>query len=59
MTKPKAISWYVEGGAGWFRLFGYGIYWRDSHKTRLSFSERYGYVKVFRIGRLAIRFLTP
>lgn len=57
--KYRAISWYVKGGAGWFRLFGYGIYWRDTRRYKILFSERKGYSKVLRVGNFLVRFLTP
>lgn len=59
MPKHKAISWYVRGGAGWFRLFGYGIYWRDIRKNKMLFSERMGYSRVLKIGSFMVKFLTP
>jgi hypothetical protein len=33
---------------GWIRIFGYGFKWKHIDKG-LSFSERYGYTKIYRI----------
>ncbi len=30
-------------GIGFFRLFGWGIHWKDPSRHPLLFSERYGY----------------
>jgi len=38
---PLVVS--VGGRRGWFRLFGYGLMWKDTRKHRLLFSERNGY----------------
>lgn len=44
----------------WFRVFGYGLHFRwVSDFYRPCFSERHGYVKVFRIGNLWIKGLKP
>ena len=44
-------------GAGWVRLFGYGIAWKDVSTHPMLFSERNGYVKTLRIGRWSFRLL--
>ena len=48
--------------AGWFRLFGYGLFYRVNPPARpmwLYFSEREGKTKVVRIGRLVLGLITP
>jgi hypothetical protein len=57
--KYRAISWYVNDGAGGFRLFGFGIYWRDLRRSKILFSERRGYSRVFKVGNFVVKFLTP
>jgi len=32
-------------GQWWFRVFGYGLTWKNIKKHPLMFSERYGYRK--------------
>ena len=47
---------------GWVRLFGYGLRWRINPQSRpdwLSFSERYGYRRSWRLGRLVVGTITP
>lgn len=44
----------------WFRVFGYGLHFRwvtDDYSP--LFSERNGYVKVLKIGKLWIKVLKP
>lgn len=50
---------YVMNGHGvtWFRIFGYGLWVALDHEP--LFSERYGYRRVFRVGRLAFKVLKP
>ena len=48
--KTRLFSAYVVGGAGWFRLFGRGIGWKDTRRFRLTFSERNGYKKHMMLG---------
>ena len=50
-------SFYYHKGFGWFRLFGRGIKWKDTTRHSLIFSERYGYVKSFKIGKWLIGIL--
>jgi hypothetical protein len=47
--------WVSHESGFYFRVFGYGLS-IDSNR-RVSFSERYGYRKVLRIGRWAIEVL--
>ena len=48
-----------ESDAGFFRLFGYGLGWRDTKKYPLLFSERNGYAKGFMLGNWRINIFTP
>ena len=48
--KTRIFSYYATNGGGWFRLFGYGIGWKDTRHVRLSFSERNGYKKHLMLG---------
>jgi len=52
ISKIKFWSFYSVVGFGWFRLFGVGIYWKDTsnQKYGMSFSERNGYKKFLKIG---------
>jgi len=43
------FSFYSIEGLGWFRIFGYGIRWKDITKHFLFFSERNGITKYFQI----------
>jgi hypothetical protein len=38
----KALTWHriTGGGAGWIRLFGVGVAWRDTDRFDLLFVER-------------------
>lgn len=42
--------------AGWFRLFGIGIKWKQE-KLGYLFSERNGYKKYFKVGKWVISYL--
>ena len=55
--KTRLLSAYVVGGAGWFRLFGYGIGWKDTRHFRLTFSERNGFKKHLMLGPWSLAFL--
>lgn len=48
---------YYRKGFGWFRLFGKGLKWKNLSINKLSFSERNGYKKGFKIGKWYIGFL--
>jgi len=55
----KIFSSHASGGMGWFRLFGWGLYWKDVKRHGYTFGERYGYIKRFKIGKWIIGFLKP
>lgn len=42
---------------GWFRIFGYGIAWKNLSKHSYLFSERYGYKKTYRLFNWSFKFL--
>lgn len=45
-------------GSGFFRVFGYGLAWKDTNVHPLLFSERLRVTKFLRIGRYIIKPLT-
>lgn len=47
----------LEHRSFWFRLFGYGPFLKRD--KILTFSERYGYQRVYRVGRWSLTWLTP
>lgn len=49
------FTYYSHQGAGWFRLFGREISWKDMNRHSLMFSERYGYTKYLKVGKYAIK----
>ena len=56
-VKNRFFSAYVMRGAGWLRLFGRGIGWKDTRRFSLTFSERNGYRKRLMIGPWSISVL--
>jgi hypothetical protein len=46
-------------GLFWFRVFGYGLHFKNIKKRFLLFSERNGYRKRLQIGNWSIRTLVP
>jgi hypothetical protein len=53
------ISGYSCMGLRWFRIFGFGVSWKDTRIHPLAFSERYGYQKGLRLGHWQIHLLMP
>ena len=47
-------SFHYMDGFGWFRIFGKGLKWKDSHRHSLTFSERNNYDKWIKIGKWII-----
>jgi len=45
--------------AGWFRIFGYGLHWKDTRRVPPLFSERCGYSKRLHLGPIWIGVLKP
>lgn len=44
---------------GWFRVFGYGLHWKNTRRQPFLFSERNGYRKHLMIGPWSISTLLP
>ncbi len=55
----KILNGSIYNGGLWFQMFGYGISVVNKKKHPPLFSEREGFRKVFRIGKLGIEFLKP
>jgi hypothetical protein len=54
----RYVTYAMFWGSGfWFRVLGYGLWFGLDHEP--LFSERYGFQRVYRIRRLAIKVLTP
>jgi hypothetical protein len=54
-TPPRQISFgpfygSLRPGLGWFRIFGFGVSWKDTRRHELLFSERTGHTRPLRIG---------
>ena len=60
--KQQIFCWaYGDGVYGkclWFRVYGYGLHFKI-HNSRLTFSERYGYVKYKVLFGIRIQALRP
>lgn len=55
---PFAIA--REPGIGWFRVFGYGLHWKDARRHFVFFSERNGLQRrSFRVGVWSFKVLVP
>lgn len=48
-----------EPGNFFFRLFGYGLAFKDTRRHRLYFSERNGLGRQLRVGPWLVEALTP
>lgn len=60
MSQPYPLFCGMASCRGvWCRFFGWGLSIVDGRWLRETFSERYGYVKVFRIGRFRVQGLRP
>jgi hypothetical protein len=55
----KMIQYHLYDGGIWFRVFGHGLSIVDKIKHPPLFSERNGYRKVFRIGKIGVKYLRP
>lgn len=55
----SAFACYLSQGFYWFRLFGHGLHFKNLAFHRMTFSERYGYVRKLQIGKWLIRRLSP
>jgi hypothetical protein len=50
----KAFVGFKGDGFCWFRIFGYGLHFKDITKHKLLFTERYGHTKYLKIGNWII-----
>lgn len=57
MRLREAFYMYRFNGMGWFRIYGYGLIWKDTTRRQLTFSERNGLKKRLRIGKWIIGYL--
>lgn len=48
----KPFYYHREAGLFWFRIFGRGLYFRDTRRHPLMFSERNGYRDFWLFSRL-------
>lgn len=57
----KDYNTFTYFGKGFIvvRILGFGIHLKDTSRNRLSFSERNGYVKTYKIGKWSLKILTP
>lgn len=53
------IAAHVEPGIGWARVLGFGISWKDTRRSGLTFSERIGARRRLQIGPWRIGVLWP
>jgi hypothetical protein len=51
------IAGYRGHGLWWFRIFGYGLHWKDTRIHPLIFSERNGLTKTLQIGHWSFKWL--
>ena len=49
----------IPNGYFYFRIFGYGLHFKNVAKNGLTFSERNGYAKRMQIGDWSIKVLKP
>jgi hypothetical protein len=54
----KVLVWNYHPGHFWVRVLGKGLVIKDTRRWPLLFSERYGYTRRWRIGRIAIGYLS-
>ena len=57
----KYVQYYRNIRLCWFRIFGFGLSFRNIKKSgyELTFSQRYGYNKYVKIFGYVITFLKP
>ena len=55
----KYVQCYTDKRSGWFRIFGFGLSFRNIKKSgyELTFSQRHGYTKYVKILGYVITFL--
>jgi len=50
-------AYYFGKNRGWFRIFGYGIVWKDLRRYEMMFSERMGFFRYIVINHYLVRAL--
>ena len=53
----KLFCYHIGSGTLWFRIFGYGLHFKNLDKKPLVFSERIDMTKTFRIYKYSIKTL--
>lgn len=53
------LTCYYRNRLGWFRIFGFGLHWKDITIHPLMFSERIGKTKSIQFGKWMVRILKP
>lgn len=51
MFNVRIWAFYYYNRCGWFRLFGYGLLWKDINIHDLTFSQRNDYSKGIKLGK--------
>lgn len=51
------LAFHSVDGFGWIRIFGAGLYWKDTTKCQMDFSERNGNTKALKFNNWRISFL--
>ncbi len=57
--RTRLLSICISNGIYWFRLFGYGLMWKNVNYHSLLFSQRNGYNRSLELGNWYIEILTP
>lgn len=55
----KMLAFYSKNGMFWVRLFGYGLYIKNTRQQPLSFSERQKLTLTIRLFGYVIGYLKP
>ena len=55
----RILQKHYNNGTGWFRIFGYGLKFKDLNRHSLLFSERNGYTKWLKMGHWYVGLLKP
>jgi hypothetical protein len=54
----RVFSRFSDGHCGWFRIFGFGLSWKNTDTVDLLFSERV-LKRGFQVGKYRVHFLKP
>lgn len=55
LISNKVLCWHKEKGLFWYRLFGYGLFFKNILVHERMFSERYGKLSYLKIRKWLIR----